>query len=69
MNLFAFYLIGNLTAYHILEDESALIEQPKVPKGQNESLGEPKEDLLIDKIILLLRDDQNVSVIFMQNVC
>lgn len=41
---------------HFKALESALIDQPKVPKGQNEPLGEPKENLLIDKIILLLRD-------------
>lgn len=38
-------------------EESTLIDQPKVPKGQNETLDEPKEDLLIDKIILLFRNN------------
>lgn len=42
---------------HFKALKSALIDQPKVPKGQNEPLGEPKENLLIDKIILLLRDN------------
>ena len=37
--------------------ESALIDQPKVPKGQDEPMGEPKENLLDERIIRVLRDN------------
>lgn len=54
-------LVGTTLRIHFRALESALIDQSKVPKGQNESLGEPKEDLLIDKIILLLRDNPKAT--------
>ena len=41
--------------------ESALIDQPKVPKGQNEPLDESKENLLTEKIIRLLRDNRRAT--------
>lgn len=54
-------LIGTTLRIRFQALESALIDQPKVPKGQNEPLGEPKENLLIDKIILLLRDNPKAT--------
>lgn len=54
-------LVGTTLRIHFKALESALIDQPKVPKGQNEPLGEPKENLLIDKIILLLRDNPKAT--------
>ena len=54
-------LVGTTLRIHFKALESALIDQPKVPKGQNEPLDEPKEDLLIDKIILLLRDNPKAT--------
>lgn len=54
-------LVGTTLRIHFKALESALIDQPKVPKGQNELLDEPKEDLLIDKIILLLRDNPKAT--------
>ena len=54
-------LLGTTLRIRFQALESALIDQPKVPKGQNEPLGEPKENLLIDKIILLLRDNPKAT--------
>lgn len=54
-------LVGTTLRIHFRALESALIDQPKVPKGQNEPLEEPKENLLIDKIILLLRDNPKAT--------
>lgn len=50
-------LVGTTLRIHFKALESALIDQPKVPKGQNELLDEPKENLLTAKIIRLLRDN------------
>lgn len=54
-------LIGNGLRVHFKALQSALIDQYKVPKGQNEPLGEPKENLLIDKIIMFLRDNPKAT--------
>ena len=54
-------LVGTTLRIHFKALESALIDQPKVPKGQNEPLDEPKEILLTDKIILLLRENPKTT--------
>lgn len=54
-------LVGTTLRIHFKALESALIDQPKVPKGQNELLDEPKEDLLAEKIIRLLRDNPHAT--------
>lgn len=54
-------LVGTTLRIHFKALESALIDRPKVPKGQNEPLDEPKEDLLTAKIIRLLRDNPKAT--------
>ena len=52
-------------ARKFLGEERDDSDQPKVLKGQNGSLGEPiegpKETLLVDKIIQLLRDNPKIT--------
>lgn len=54
-------LVGTTLRIHFKALESALIDQPKIQKGQNEPLDEPKEDLLTEKIIRLLRDNPHAT--------
>lgn len=52
-------MVGTTLRIRFKALDRALIDQPKVPKGQNEPLdgplGEPKENLLTDKIVNVLR--------------
>ena len=54
-------LLGTTLRIRFKALESALIDQPKVPKGQSEPLDGPKEDLLNEKIIRLLRDNPHAT--------
>ena len=58
-------LVGTTLRIHFKALESALIDQPKVPKGQNGPLDGPiegpKKTLLADKIIQLLRDNPKTT--------
>ena len=58
-------LIGNGLRVHFKALKSALIDEFKVPKGQDEPLDgpieEPKEVLLLDKIICLLRENPRAT--------
>ena len=58
-------LIGNGLRVHFKALKSALIDEFKVPKGQDEPLDgpieEPKEVLLLDKIIWLLRENPRAT--------
>lgn len=54
-------LVGTTLRIHFKALESALIDRPKVSKGQNEPLDEPKEDFLTAKIIRLLRDNPKAT--------
>ena len=54
-------LIGNGLRVHLKALKSALIDQPKGQKSQNGPLGEPKENLLTDKIVQLIRDNPQAT--------
>ena len=54
-------LRGNDLRIHFKALERALIDHPKVQKGQSEPLAEPKEKLLSEKIIRLLRDNPRTT--------
>lgn len=55
-------LIGTTLRIRFRALESALIDSPKVrPKGQDEPLGEPKEELLDEKIIRILKDNSKAT--------
>ena len=54
-------LLGNGLRVHFKALASALIDEAKTPKVHDEPIDEPKENLLNEKIIRLLRNEPNIT--------
>ncbi len=54
-------LLGNGLRLHFKALASALIDEAKTPKVHDEPIDEPKENLLNEKIIRLLRNEPNIT--------